>query len=345
MSKLFATTQLKRWIKKSLLALALLILGLMILGTTYQALGSWFDRQTFVPPGKLYDVDGYQLHLFCQGQGKPIVILESGLSATVAMWTRIQTELAKTTQVCAYDRAGIGWSESNSAEPDADFVVQQLYTLLNKAGLQEPFILVGHSMGGLFARAYTATFPKQIAGLVLLDAVHPDQGQGLSEETQTQQQQFMALLEWTPTLARLGVLRVASWFNTIAEELPNRAQAAHQALLITPKHLQATLDEASQWEKTTAQVRQQQDLNDIPLLVISAGTHEFGFGTQGIEQWQTLQQDLTRLSDNSQYKLIPQATHHSLLTDPEHAAIGVAAITRLVQQVRTNLNKTAKGAQ
>jgi pimeloyl-ACP methyl ester carboxylesterase len=345
MSKSFAISQLQRWLKKSLLGLMLLILGLVILGTAYQALGAWFDRQTFTSPGELIDVGGYGLHLFCQGEGRPTVILESGLSATVAIWTRIQMRLANTTQVCAYDRAGIGWSESSSSEPDANFVVQQLHTLLHKANLQGPFVVVGHSMGGLFARAYTATFPKQVAGLVLLDTVHPNQGQDLSEETQAQQQRFMQLLEWTPTLARLGVLRVASWFNKIAEELPNHAQAAHQALLITPKHLQATLGEANQWEKITAQVRQQQDLGDIPLLVMSAGTDEFGFGVQGSEQWQVLQQDLTKLSANSRYVVIPQATHHSLLTHPKHAAMTVAAITRLLKQVRININKKAKGVQ
>jgi pimeloyl-ACP methyl ester carboxylesterase len=341
----FGKSTLQKWIRKSLLGLTLLILGLVLLGTTYQALGTRFDRQTFAPPGELIDMGGYRLHLFCQGEGTPIVILESGLSATVAMWTRIQRGLAKTTQVCAYDRAGIGWSESNSAEPDAEHIAQQLHTLLHKANLQGSFVVVGHSMGGLFARAYSATFPNQVAGLVLLDAVHPDQGQGLSEKAQTQQQQFMQLLQWTPTLARLGVLRVASWFNRIAEELPNQAQAAHQALLITTKHLQATLDEANQWEKTTAQVRQQQSLGDIPLLVISAGTDEFGFGAQRVGQWQALQRDLTQLSDNSRYILIPQATHHSLLTDPEHATMTVAAIRRMVIQVRINSNKKAKGAQ
>lgn len=340
-----STSKLQKWIKNSLLGLTLLILGLIILGVTYQALGTWLDRQTFLPPGELIDVGGYRLHLFCRGKGKPTVILESGLSATVAMWTRIQTGLAKTTQVCAYDRAGIGWSESNLADPDASHVAKQLNTLLHKANLQGPLVMVGHSMGGLFARAYTAAFPKQVAGLVLLDSVHPDQGQDLSEEQQAQQQQFMQLLVWTPMLARLGVLRVVSWFHQIAEELPNQAQAAHQALLITTKHLQATLQEASQWEKTTAQVRQQPDLSDIPLLVISAGTDEFGFGARQIEQWQALQRDLTKLSDNSRYEFMPQATHHSLLTHPEHAAMTVAAIEKLVRQVGAHANKITKGGQ
>lgn len=345
MSKFFGAIKLPRWVKKSLLGLTLLVLGLVLLGTTYQALGTWFDRQSFTPPGKLIDVGGHRLHLFCQGEGNPTVILESGLSATVAMWTRIQTELAKTTQVCAYDRAGIGWSESSSNAPDANYIAQQLQTLLHNANLPGPFIVVGHSMGGLFARAYSGTFPAQVAGLVLVDAVHPDQGKGLSEETQTQQQQFMQFLQWTPTLARLGILRVASWFNTIAEDLPNQSQAAHQALLITTKHLQATLAEANQWEKTTAQVRQKRNLGDIPLLVISAGTDEFGFSAQRIKNWQTLQRDLTALSDNSRYKLIPQATHHSLLTHPEHAAMTVAAIRRLIMQIRTDTNRKARGAQ
>jgi pimeloyl-ACP methyl ester carboxylesterase len=345
MCKFFGATKRLRWVKKGLLGLILLVLGLVFLGITYQALGTWFDRQIFKPPGEMIDMGGYRLHLFCQGEGKPTVILESGLSATVAMWTRIQTKLAKTTQVCAYDRAGIGWSEPSSNAPDANYIVHQLQTLLHKANLPGPFIIVGHSMGGLFARAFTGTFPTQVAGLVLVDAVHPDQGQGLSEETQAQQQQFMQLLQWTPMLARLGVLRVASWFNSIAEDLPKQSQAAHQALLITSKHLQGTLAEANQWEKTTAQVRQQQDLGNIPLLVISAGTDEFGFSAQRIENWQALQQDLTKLSDNSRHKLIPQASHHSLLTNPEHANMTVTAIRRMVNQVRTKINQKARGAR
>lgn len=329
------TPKLRRWFKLVLLSSMLLILTLVALGATYQTLGVWFDRQKFPPPGQLIDVGGYRLHLYCQGEGKPTVILESGLSATVAMWTRIQAGLAKTTKVCAYDRAGIGWSEANSKKADARQAVQQLHTLLRKADIQAPYVLVGHSMGGLFARAYTATFPNEVVGLVLLDTAHPDQGRRLPEKAQKQQNQFIRLLQWAPTLAHLGVLRVVSWFTSIAEELPDQAQAAHEALLVTAKHLHATLGEAEQWEKTTAQVRQNAIPGDIPLLVMSAGTDEFGFGPEGKEQWQALQRDLTRLSANSVYKHIPQATHHSLLTHPDHATLTVTAIKDIVLQIRT----------
>lgn len=328
------TSRLKRWLKKSLLGLGLLILALAVLGTTYQALGAWFDWQAFPPPGEMIDVGDYRLHLYCQGEGKPTVILESGLSATVAMWARIQAGLAETTQVCAYDRAGIGWSEAASRQADARQVVDQLHGLLQKADVQAPYVLVGHSMGGLFARAYTAAFPQQVVGLVLLDAAHPDQGQRLPEEAQAQQGKFIQLLQWAPTLARLGVLRVASWFTSVAEELPDQAQAAHEALLITAKHLQATLNEAEQWDKTTAQVRQNAIPNAIPLLVMSAGTDEFGFGPEGKAQWQALQRDLAHLSENSVYRHLPQATHHSLLTQPDHAAITIAAIKDIILQTR-----------
>lgn len=145
------------------------------LGSLYQAIASVRDRRDFPPPGRLVDIDGCRLHLQTAGHGPPSVVLESGLGGMSAAWGWIQPETAKFSSVVSYDRAGLGWSGPDLAPKTATLAARRLRALLLKSGVLPPYVLVGHSMGGLFVRVFAALFPDEVAGMVLLDAVHPDQ--------------------------------------------------------------------------------------------------------------------------------------------------------------------------
>jgi len=196
------------WLKRIMLWLIIGIVTLAAIGAAYQIIATEMDKRAYPPPGQMVDVGGYQLHLYCTGttvDGSPTVILENGLGSTSAAWSLIQPEIAKATRVCSYDRAGMGWSNSSPEPRDAQHIAQELHTLLQNADVAAPYVLVGWSMGGLYARAYAAQYGDEVTGLVLIDSSHPDQWTS-TPDTVAQYESFSKMNSVAPALARLGVI-------------------------------------------------------------------------------------------------------------------------------------------
>jgi pimeloyl-ACP methyl ester carboxylesterase len=129
------------------------------------------DRRALPAPGALFDVGGHQLHLACTGQGSPTVILETGLGASSSAWALVRPAVASSTRACAYDRAGLGWSQAGPEPRDAQRISSELHALLQAAGEPGPHVLVGHSNGGLYARMAASMYPTEVAGVVLIEAL------------------------------------------------------------------------------------------------------------------------------------------------------------------------------
>jgi pimeloyl-ACP methyl ester carboxylesterase len=125
-------------------------------------------------PGQMIDIGGYRLHIDCTGKGSPVVILENGLGDNFADWALVQPEIAKFTKVCSYDRAYDGFSDAGPIPVTMHQEVYELHKLLDAAKIHSPYILVGHSYGGLLGRLYTTTYPREVTGLVLVDSTHED---------------------------------------------------------------------------------------------------------------------------------------------------------------------------
>jgi pimeloyl-ACP methyl ester carboxylesterase len=144
-------------------------------GVVYQRIGLMRHRRQFAPPGRLIDVGGHRLHATCRGAGSPIVILESGIAASSLSWALVEPAVATLTRVCAYDRAGLAWSDAPSRPRSFERIVDELSTLLDQIGPRGPLgprqkhVLVGHSFGSFVIRAYAMRRPEQVAGLVLVD--------------------------------------------------------------------------------------------------------------------------------------------------------------------------------
>src|SRR5215211_3657857 len=165
-------------LRRMMLWLVLGILGLAVLGTVYQIVGTALDQRAYSPPGQMIDVGGYRMHLYCTGvnqDGSSTVILETGLGSTSSTWARVQPEVAKATRVCSYDRAGMGWSDPGLPPRDAKHIAQELHTLLHNSGIAGPYVLVGWSYGGLYVREFAGQYGDEVSGLVLLDSSSPDQ--------------------------------------------------------------------------------------------------------------------------------------------------------------------------
>src|SRR6266508_940072 len=198
------------WLKRIALWLAIGIVTLAAIGAAYQAIAIEMDKRAYPPPGQMIDVGGYQMHLYCTGtnvDGSPTVILENGLGSISSAWALVQPEVAKGTRTCSYDRAGMGWSDSSPEPRDAQHIAIELHTLLQNAQIPGPYVLVGWSFGGLYAREYAGQYGDEVSGLVLLDSSHPDQWTS-TPEGQRQFEMNAKIYSVVPTLVRLGVMRV-----------------------------------------------------------------------------------------------------------------------------------------
>ncbi|HEX6608045.1 MAG TPA: alpha/beta hydrolase, partial [Chloroflexia bacterium] len=157
------------------LALAL-IAGLALAGASYEAIAARGDAQTFPPPGRLVDVGGYSLHIQCVGSGSPTVVFDAGLGGTSLDWTLVQAVIGQTTRVCTYDRAGMGRSDNGLAPRTPAQIAGELHTLLGNAGLAGPYVLVGHSLGGITISAVAEARRRKLKALVYLCALLPTSG-------------------------------------------------------------------------------------------------------------------------------------------------------------------------
>src|SRR5215471_11928378 len=161
---------LVRWTIRGAAGLLLLVVVLSLIGAVFEHFAAEADSMRFRPNGQIIAVDGHQFHLLCKGDGTPTVILEPGLGLPSLVWAWVQAEVAGSSRVCIYDRAGYGWSDATDAPVDAETVSRQLHALLEGANIPGPYVLVGHSIGGAYMRVFAAKYPEAAAALILVDS-------------------------------------------------------------------------------------------------------------------------------------------------------------------------------
>jgi pimeloyl-ACP methyl ester carboxylesterase len=186
----------------------------ILLGAVYQALGTRRDRKRFPPPGRLVDLDHHRLHLLESGRGSPTIVLEAGLMSTVLSWSNLQRELTESYRVVSYDRAGLGWSDLGPMPRTADRIVDELHRLLQQAAIPPPYVLVGHSFGGLTMPLFAARFPEEVAGMVLVDPVAPSEWNPPSEHDRKLTRIGAKVCRRAALLSPLGVLRFVAFLLT-----------------------------------------------------------------------------------------------------------------------------------
>jgi len=321
-----------RRIWRPLLGLVIVLLALAVAGAIYQAIATERAERAYPPPGEVVDVGGYSLHINCIGQGSPTVVLDGGSGEFSADWVRVQREVSHTTRVCAYDRAGMGWSEMGPDPRDARQITSELHTLLGKAGIDGPYVLVGHSLGGLSMLTYANRYPDEVAGVVLVDSsTELDQFSQRPEtrdshEPQKQRStvgsQLVRLGVSLP--ARLGIVRLLSKLDPASPELPPQQRAQTDAL--TPS--------TRQWSPSVleflapTQTRRLGSIGNKPLAVVTAGESE--------PSWLKRQDDLATLSSNSTHRVVKGASHASLLYERSDSQATSAAIDEVVAAVRND---------
>jgi pimeloyl-ACP methyl ester carboxylesterase len=177
-------------------------------GAAYNALSIRHYRQIAGVPGQRYDIGRYSMHLYCTGEGSPTVVLSSGLGDDFTSWAKVQPVLSRQTRVCSYDRAGFGWSQSRPGVQDANAISSQLHQLIEAAAIERPFVLVGHSISGIYLRSYAAHYPAGLAGLVFVDGATPLQDDRIPKELVTIQEDQRRRMPWQKLLMALGWYRL-----------------------------------------------------------------------------------------------------------------------------------------
>ena len=310
-----------RWVLTPVLA----VLVLASVGATYANIAGTRDQATVTARGKLYDVGGHRLHLDCHGNGSPTVLLSNGLGGVSAGWARITGPVAETTRVCAYDRAGQGWSEDAVSPRDGVQSAEDLHTLLAKAGEHGPYVLVGHSTGGTYAMTYAARYPEQVAGLVLLDSSSPEQFTRMPAFSGQYTVMMRPTYSLMQTLSRLGVGQIP-----VTSHLPAADASRVTAITSRPKYYRNQRDEVSVIPEVFAQAQALTTLGDRPLAVLTASAT-----STGTDGWVDAQDQLAALSSNSVHRTV-DSTHPGLLQDVRPAAATVHAITEVIASVRTS---------
>jgi pimeloyl-ACP methyl ester carboxylesterase len=199
------------------------------LGLVYQVLGTRRDSKLHPPPGKLVDLGTHRLHLLESGRGGPTVVLEAGLMSTMLSWSELQRALAGSFRVVSYDRAGLGWSDLGPMPRTADRIVDELHTLLQRAAIPSPYLLVGHSFGGMTMPLFAARFPGEVAGVVLVDPVAPAEWNPPSEHDLKQTRIGAKICRRAAVLARFGLIRFVAFLLTTGV----KTVAAHLVRLIS----------------------------------------------------------------------------------------------------------------
>jgi pimeloyl-ACP methyl ester carboxylesterase len=324
---------LPRRLRQLLVTTAVVVVVLVLAGATYQGVATALERRRFPHPGQLVDVGGHQLHLYCLGDGSPAVVLEAPATGFSAVWGWIQPALAATTRTCSYDRAGLGWSEAGDAQYDPGRVAAELHALLNAAGIDPPYVLAGQSLGGAFVRLYAARYPEDTAGLVLIDATHPD---AVSGADRAELDRFRLGLRLAPWAARAGLLRLTGTLSSAARGLPEQQEGAATSFLNRPDHLTRSAAEFEALEATMDLVSQSGGLGDLPLLILPAGAPPEGPSAVDFAKWQQLQRTYLKLSTDSTLREVPGGTHASMLTDRGPALFIATQIRGLVERLRAS---------
>ena len=227
------------------------IIVLAVSGSIYQAVATAQDKKHYPPPGQMVGIGGRRLHLVVMGEdtGQPTVILEAGMASFSSNWYWVQTDLAAETRVVAYDRAGLGWSDPAPAAQDAYESAADLHAALEAAGISGPFVVAGHSYGGLMVRAFTDLYPDEVVGMALVDGSHPDQWAHMPA---SRNGKFNAAsTRITGWLAWVGVVRLFGLGGSLGRGLPEQQAAELEAILNQPQSWATSSATLGVWPEQT----------------------------------------------------------------------------------------------
>jgi pimeloyl-ACP methyl ester carboxylesterase len=325
-------------------------------GLVYQTLATARETRMYPAPGRLIDIGGYRLHLTRAGTGRPAVVLDAGLAGFSLDWGLVAPGVASFTTVCAYDRAGYGWSDPGPLPRTSSRIAAELHTLLHLAGVEPPYVLVGHSFGGFNVRLFADYYPDEVAGMVLVDVSHEDFNDQLPEEMRAGYDRFeraeVPLLRLGELLARFGLVRIAverSWLSLLDtfNALPPHQRTIARALRYRPRFFATSSAEDMTFRESGEQARYKGNIGDRPLVVLTgAGEDDLGANPLPFLNFSKLSEAMQAMTavktalhaelactlSTSGTHIVTQKSGHLIqLSEPE---LVVSAIRRVVEAAR-----------
>jgi pimeloyl-ACP methyl ester carboxylesterase len=310
-----------KWTKRIGLGLVGTVALLALSGALYQGISDKLDAKKYPPIGKLVDVGGYNIHLYTTGSGGPSVILDAGMGCSALGWSLVQPKVAEFTQVTALDRAGNGWSDESPLERTSENIIMEFRTALKKANIPAPYVLVGHSFGGMNAQLWASLYPDEVLGVILVDSGHEDQYKKIPMPQINHTVMMLA--------SRLGVARLVTHLPVHKKGIavfPEDIQEQLLPQIRTTKFMRTVLGEASQIETSCKQLKAVgKSLGDKPLMVISAakGTSAEGSGYSQeqvdsfLGYFKELQKDLATKSTQGKQVIAEESDHMVTLNQPQ----------------------------
>jgi pimeloyl-ACP methyl ester carboxylesterase len=279
----------------------------------------------------MVNLDTHNIHLHCVGTGTPTVVFEADLDQYGSLtWNSVQSEIGEFTRACSYDRAGIMWSEPGPRPRDGETIAGELAAVLDAAGEDGPYVLVGHAFGGAYVRIFAGQNPDAVCGMVLLDSSHPDQ---LTRFAEVGLEKKIPDKRIRPLILLLSHLGMPGRFKGNLYNLSPDVYDPTQAFL--PQSSMAWFDESVEAPNTLAQAGQVESLGNIPLIVLGAARSSQDLHLQDLQEaWLELQQELTLLSENSEFRALQEAGHYIQFDQPQEV---VEAVRDVVQRCTETL--------
>jgi len=320
------------WLRRIVLGLLGITLLLAACGFIYENISEARDRRFHPMPGRRVEIvsggSSLYMHIDCTGQGTPTVVLDSGLGDSFVSWQKVQPEIAKFTQVCSYDRAGIGYSDPSPRARTSHVIAEELNSLLHAAGISPPYILVGHSMGGYDVRVFAGLYRNEVAGVVLVDASHPDQEHRLPVELSGMEASWLREAEFLEFGMPFGVPRLLG----LCEE-----NAAIRAVECNFHTAREGVAEMKDFRESAAQAGAAGSLGDLPLAVLSHDPDKPSAELPADlvkptnDAWEKMQEDLGHLSTRGTQSIAKNSGHYIQMDRPD---VVIDAVRSVVDQAR-----------